>query len=1498
MPLQLGLLGDLGPMPGLFGAFCGNTKCLGLRGVIGFGDDCRLALRKADNKPLPEMSSKKKFTSYEISSPHAKQDHSQMPFRIPVAIRKQYGKKGWTSIMATRDDRLSAETCFIAGVVLYAIAKNEISSPQGCWFHTLEQYRKNENPTAIDMYIYSVHFSVMLVTGLGLGDVTAVTVIELAVTSFVMIAGFCFAVLYFIGTLSSVMVNDAERLELYRADLIAIRDYLTDINCEEKVKNKVIRYYIELWHYKKGIKRVPSIDLLPISLRMELFHDMCMGPFKSTLLFRFLPDYFLRKLSMSMKPVFYLPGDILSHQHVAKYMMIIILSGVVHILSDEDNESPIISFDYGTCISEIGMVYTLPAKSSIRAATYLEVLTLHKLDFFRAVKEYPEIQKRIRLNIQDRIERAHKKDIYRPKKKNIFNLFVTQETEITAIKQIKKLLKAKPDLSEFITFRFQLQSAFKERFNMLLRYVSQSDVTNAVKNRLLACYVLQWYHSGGFRTAQKHQLLQKAVSFMRQDVLAAEKKKTLKKVPLFSSTNDDFIATLASGSRMDTLPPGEYVVYAGLVNRQLYIIHQGYCEIIENNTAIRTLHPGAHFCVECLLYGHPTTDMFPKYLEHEQLSFDNILAKTYKTYKKESQVLSKAKIVNSNIMRIKNLFANSLINVKKYCRRRHENYNKGFEGDNNIFKYILLPICITPQGLLLKIWCFFRILAAFCIAMLLPFDITITPYTNNFVNLIIIVSDAIAYIDLYVSMFIGYYGKQGQLIIHPMKTAKRYVSTLFILDIILCIPINKINRALPLDDYKEVEWWLNMIRLIRIGQVYRIHGAMSYLLSDILKSDRIYIIIEFIVITLVASNIWSCIFVNTTCQPYLKRADEIHMKCLEGYGFGDITPHKPVHIMHCILSILVGQLLIAFACAYIASSISTQHRTLVTFQEKLCNITSFMKRQNVSPDLRKLIHKHFLQRYKRTGGIEPMEVLNDIHTTLMEDAVHSMFEETLQIVPLFSFVEKSFFRIIALHLANRHYVKGEEIVRCNYITRNIYILHRGKVQVKNSNDEPICIIGPGAIFGRINALASKPSSVTIEALHNLDVLVIEYDIFYNILKDYPKIMHKIHNELKKDVDYILPKVIIDDDATRVSLCSKFTTNTDITGSTQVTLNTVVTMESMPKWNVVLNPRKCFRIALIPDSILCQIHSALVLIASYASTILITYQFFFHDLSLIYILPSICIDLVFILKILLDLQMAYVNKLGDYVLDVKLIRMRYLTDYKERLIDVAANLPLCYFALLVPGPFGLDLFVYLRLHHLIRIVYIIQFYNVHSRMLSSASFLLKLSWLLVWFTLLMHIFACFWFYIPCMGSKCKRGFWGEERGLAKEEHPFANYVHSLYHMTNIMTMTGHGDIKPMIPVELLLSVMFVVTTKIFVGTLIGEISYVQNLYSLEQVNYTRTVVELKHYMTNNNLSAVKQKKCGTMYDDCGLKTRAEIVTEVLEKSTPDEDLGNESRTESE
>lgn len=164
-------------------------------------------------------------------------------YYLPVYFNERYkdiGVNRWINLLVPYVLYLAIFVHSVA-VVLYVIGKKELDSGKDCWFYTLEQFRTNTNPTAAEMYIYSVHFSVMLVTGLGLGDVTAVTVEELAVTSLVMTAGFAFTVLYFIATLSSVMTTAAERKAVYRADLIAIRNYLTDINCEEKVKNRVIR---------------------------------------------------------------------------------------------------------------------------------------------------------------------------------------------------------------------------------------------------------------------------------------------------------------------------------------------------------------------------------------------------------------------------------------------------------------------------------------------------------------------------------------------------------------------------------------------------------------------------------------------------------------------------------------------------------------------------------------------------------------------------------------------------------------------------------------------------------------------------------------------------------------------------------------------------------------------------------------------------------------------------------------------------------------------------------------------------------------------------------------------------------------------------------------------------------------------------------------------------------------------------------------------------------
>lgn len=43
-------------------------------------------------------------------------------------------------------------------------------------------------------------------------------------------------------------------------------------------------------------------------------------------------------------------------------LKICVTSGVLELLSDEDDESPMISFAKGTCFGEISLVYNIPGK--------------------------------------------------------------------------------------------------------------------------------------------------------------------------------------------------------------------------------------------------------------------------------------------------------------------------------------------------------------------------------------------------------------------------------------------------------------------------------------------------------------------------------------------------------------------------------------------------------------------------------------------------------------------------------------------------------------------------------------------------------------------------------------------------------------------------------------------------------------------------------------------------------------------------------------------------------------------------------------------------------------------------------------------------------------------------------------------------------------------------------------------------------------------------------
>lgn len=82
------------------------------------------------------------------------------------------------------------------------------------------------------------------------------------------------------------------------------------------------RYYEDLWYQKSGVFKPELMDLLPSPLQMEICFDLNAVPLYSSLIFRKLPEAFLRRLSLAMTHQFYLPGDIVYEHNLNKTIMV------------------------------------------------------------------------------------------------------------------------------------------------------------------------------------------------------------------------------------------------------------------------------------------------------------------------------------------------------------------------------------------------------------------------------------------------------------------------------------------------------------------------------------------------------------------------------------------------------------------------------------------------------------------------------------------------------------------------------------------------------------------------------------------------------------------------------------------------------------------------------------------------------------------------------------------------------------------------------------------------------------------------------------------------------------------------------------------------------------------------------------------------------------------------------------------------------------------------
>lgn len=118
-------------------------------------------------------------------------------------------------------------------------------------------------------------------------------------------------------------------------------------------------------------------------------------------LFRDQPIPFLRNLAIFFEREYYSPGETILHKYEWKNKLIYVVTGVVQILSEEDDRSPILSFSGGTILCESTLILGHRSLCNVIACTEVELNILHRRKFaelmlYRYQEIYRIIQSRVR----------------------------------------------------------------------------------------------------------------------------------------------------------------------------------------------------------------------------------------------------------------------------------------------------------------------------------------------------------------------------------------------------------------------------------------------------------------------------------------------------------------------------------------------------------------------------------------------------------------------------------------------------------------------------------------------------------------------------------------------------------------------------------------------------------------------------------------------------------------------------------------------------------------------------------------------------------------------------------------------------------------------------------------------------------------------------------------------------------------------------------------------
>ncbi|XP_046424721.1 uncharacterized protein LOC124181990 [Neodiprion fabricii] len=710
-------------------------------------------------------------------------------------------------------------------------------------------------------------------------------------------------------------------------------------------------------------------------------------------------------------------------------------------------------------------------------------------------------------------------------------------------------------------------------------------VTKSIQNRVFCYLEMEWFANKAHVLTFERQIFDTMTAKLRQELDIERFASLIRKVEFFGGMSEECINEICSVCRLMLLPPHEVLGYRGSECQEMYIIEKGHCQIWRNvdwtpidltkGTELYVLE----MCCSMNKVHTVTTVTHASVVQIRLRDLMQVLSKFLLEKRCLTRVLAKfrnsAEFTKLVSIQSNRMMPNEMAEIEKkwqeiedLTRRQKSPKIQSLEKDtlsdhaignvsgerswrHTLMMLFLFKSTINPDGRFIKIWEGVRFTCAYLLITLYSGDAIFSQLMPDFFRITAISTlNLMMVIDFYVQLHVQFYNNHRILVTHPLSTAKNYVFSGMIVDLIAVFPFEYFFLS-PASRNAKTLWFY---RLNRILMTHRMIADLMHYYSWPYTLKYMSCVIFLPLITLIG-HVFACALLHELCDlgSDVKKNEDfapgiscslenVQMKheerdpitplkmyiysllyvCATLTRIGDVNlkPMRYSSVVYILVMTSMSFLLLMIVVTHTISTISQKDAKLTAYQQQMMILMSYLKENKVSTELRHEVVNYFENFWILRRGTSIIKQMQLFPPALKDDVLWCVYGPSLMKSPGFSQKNESFFRSLFRNMEVKFYSKRSEIMTVNLVHRSVYFIHRGLAEAFGPDGTLIAVLGCGSIFGNFTGSSTMRQTCSIVTRTHVEAIVIDSTDFFNLMMSHPGMKKRFLSAVALNTDFL------------------------------------------------------------------------------------------------------------------------------------------------------------------------------------------------------------------------------------------------------------------------------------------------------------------------------------------------------------------------------------------